>query len=31
MFVSLSFHGGSTLLHSLDNILITGATTNVAL
>jgi hypothetical protein len=30
MAVSLSFHGGSTLLHCLNNVLITGTTTNIA-
>jgi hypothetical protein len=30
MISSLSFHGGSTLLHSLDDVLIAGATTNIA-
>jgi hypothetical protein len=30
MVSSLGFHGGSTLLHSLDDVLITGATTNIA-
>jgi hypothetical protein len=30
MVASSSFHGGSTLLHSLDDVLITRATTNIA-